>query len=169
MQRFRFYLLFGISQCINLLFHWKPNTARKQLRRIWLLVLYQRAFDIPSGTGWQLVRLMIMAKWYCAGASTQRADMYLKYVLKTCLQDWSSRRVWSLKNVNRPVVMKTYVLKTSILDVLQPKFNAPFKSSIQVVLSTTAGDLRGHRAHYDVTVIKEFGKMKSECSIENPH
>ena len=29
------------------------------------------------------------------------------------------------------------VLKTSILDVLQAKFNAPIKTSIQVVLNTT--------------------------------
>ena len=28
-------------------------------------------------------------------------------------------------------------LQTSILDILQPKFNAPFKISIQVVLNTT--------------------------------
>ena len=29
-------------------------------------------------------------------------------VLKTSLEDWPSRRVWRLKNVNRPVVLKTY-------------------------------------------------------------
>ena len=41
-------------------------------------------------------------------AFTQRAQMYFKDVLKTSLQDWSSRRVWRHKNVNRPVVLKTY-------------------------------------------------------------
>ena len=68
---------------------------------------------------------------------TQRAKMYLEDVLKTSLQDRSSRRVWRLKN--DPSFWKRIfkVLKVNILDVLQPKFNAHLKTSIQVVLKTT--------------------------------
>ena len=56
-------------------------------------------------------------------------------VFKTGLQDGYE----DLKKLTDPSCWRRIfkVPKTSILDVLQPKFNAPFKTSIQVVLNTT--------------------------------
>ena len=56
-------------------------------------------------------------------------------VFKTGLQDVYE----DLKTLTDPSFWRRIlkVPKTSILDVLQPKFNAPFKTSIQVVLNTT--------------------------------
>ena len=60
-------------------------------------------------------------------------------VLKTSLEDWSLRRVWSLKTLTDPSfwrrIFKT--LKTSFLDVLKPKPGALSKTGIQVVLKST--------------------------------
>ena len=59
-------------------------------------------------------------------------------VAKTGLRDWSARRVWRLKNVNRPPFWRriSKALKTSFSDVLQLKHNTPFKTGIQVILNS---------------------------------
>ena len=82
----------------------------KQSRRRW--------FETSSRTSWChcndtcalnqiLICTLVTGPFFCV-LYAQRAQMHFKDILKTSLQDWSSRRVWRLKNVNRPVVLKTY-------------------------------------------------------------
>ena len=67
--------------------------------------------------GYPILQQSSWLNWHCLStpsakqfinAHPQRAKMYLKDILKTSLQGWSSRCVLRLKNVNPPVVLMTY-------------------------------------------------------------
>ena len=69
----------------------------------------------------------------------QLAKMYLKNVLRPVFKTRHQDAHADLKTLTDSSFCRRIfkVLKTSILDVLQPKFNAPFKTSFHVAITTT--------------------------------
>ena len=59
-------------------------------------------------------------------------------VAKTSFKEWSSRRIRRLKSLTDPSFWRRcQSLRDQFLDILKPKFHAPFKTGIQVVLKNT--------------------------------
>ena len=98
------------KKCI-LMTSWRPvlktglQDVYEDLKTLTNPSFWRRIFKVPKTSILVVFKLKLVSLFKTVKYRLQHVIIAF---LETCFEDWSSRRVWKLTNVNRPVVLKAY-------------------------------------------------------------